>query len=210
MIAVIDYQAGNGTSVLRALRSLGHKAEITSDPEEVKQAERVIFPGVGAAGAAMDSLRQLELITVLRQVIERQTPFLGICLGYQLLFERSLEDNTECLGVLPGEVVGFPAGMRESESGQALKIPHMGWNRVDGTAAPRLWQGIEEDTEFYFVHSYYPDIPERSQRELACMYTDYGVDFVSGVHDGNLVGVQFHPEKSGRPGLALLDNFCRS
>ncbi len=210
MITIIDYQAGNSTSVYRALRHLDHEAVITSAPETVREADRIIFPGVGAAGAAMESLRQLGLISVLAERIACGTPFLGICLGYQLLFERSREDDTECLGVLPGEVVRFPEGMREPLTGSSLKIPHIGWNQVDfGKVPGQLWEGVGGDCEFYFVHSYYP-VPELERTKgVSCLHTEYGVRFASGAVRGALAAVQFHPEKSGRPGLRLLDNFCR-
>ncbi len=207
MIAIVDYGAGNSASVLQALTHLGHRAEVTSDSGLVARAERVIFPGVGAAGAAMASLRRLDLLGALRERIAADRPFLGICLGYQLLFRFSHEDKTECLGALPGEVVRFPDDLREVADGRRLKVPQIGWNRVEFAGSHPLWRGIDSGGEFYFVHSYYPR-PETAPG-MTLMHTEYGLRFASGVVRGALCACQFHPEKSGRLGLRLLDNFCR-
>lgn len=201
MIAIIDYRAGNLTSVAWAFEALGETAAVTRDPDEILNAERVVFPGVGAAGAAMESLRQLGLDSVIRDVVQRGTPFLGICVGTQILFERSDEDGgVECLGLIPGDVRLFrPTDRRD-------KVPQMGWNNVRARSAHRVLDGIEEGTEFYFVHSYYPCAAEP---ETIIAETDYaGVSFPSIVGRDNVVATQFHAEKSGRPGLHLLRNFA--
>lgn len=204
MIAVIDYEAGNLASVHRALRHLGCDSTVTADADTIRRAGRVIFPGVGAAGQAMSNLRRTGLGQVIRDVIAQGTPFLGICLGYQVLFEHSQEDDCRCLAVLEGNVVRFPDGLSEPGEGRTLKIPEMGWNAVRFNTTHPLWQGIPADSEFYFVHSYYPE----PAPQAVCATTDYGVTFASGVAVRNLAAFQFHPEKSGRPGLKLLENFC--
>ena len=204
MIAIVDYKAGNLTSVLRALERLGQTAVITGNPEVIRRAGRVVFPGVGAAGEAMRNLRELGLVEVLREVSQTK-PFLGICLGYQILFEHSDEDGgVECLGILPGHVVRFPEPLRSPHEARPLKVPHMGWNEVRFTRQHPVWDGVPPGSEFYYVHSYYP-VP---QPEDVCAETDYGVTFAGGVARGLLVGFQSHPEKSGEPGLRLLKNFC--
>ncbi|OGV74061.1 MAG: imidazole glycerol phosphate synthase, glutamine amidotransferase subunit [Lentisphaerae bacterium RIFOXYB12_FULL_65_16] len=204
MIAIIDYKAGNLTSVASAVQALGHPCCITSDPAKIAAADRVIFPGVGAARAAMQNLRDMNLVDCLRALATNGKPFLGICLGYQILFEFSEEDNVECLGILPGRVVRFPQGMTEGDT-RPLKIPQMGWNEARFNLPHPVAAGLAAGSEFYFVHSYYP-VP---QPDLVCATTKYGIDFASGAASRNLVAFQFHPEKSGRPGLKLLDNFCR-
>ena len=204
MIAIVDYRAGNLTSVKRALESLGLAAEITQSPAALARAERIIFPGVGAAGEAMANLHDLKLADALRRAVAEGKPFLGICIGYQLLFESSEEDNATCLGLLPGRVVRFPDGGREAGAPRPLKIPEMGWNEVRFRGRHPVWDGIPEGSEFYFVHSYYPVPPP----ELVCATTVYGLEYASGAAKDNLVAFQFHPEKSGHPGLHLLRNFC--
>ena len=204
MIAIVDYNAGNLTSVAAAVRKLGQPCIVTSSPAEIEQADRVIFPGVGAAGAAMRNLTELGLRECLKTVIAQGKPFLGICLGYQILFQHAEEDDQTCLGVLEGNVVRFDANLRNAD-GRALKIPHMGWNEVVFRGQHPVWDGVPAHSEFYFVHSYHP-VPRPEQ---ICASTTYGVEFASGVACRNLVAFQFHPEKSGRPGLKLLDNFCK-
>jgi len=206
MIAIVDYKAGNLTSVKRALNYLGYEAVVTSDPQEVLEADRVIFPGVGAAGAAIEDLRTSGMAEVLREIYLRQTPLLGICLGTQIIFESSEEDNAKCLGILPGTVKAFPRPLHDPETKEILKVPHMGWNKVRFIKTHPVFSGIDPKAEFYFVHSYYP-MP--SYTELILGVTDYGIKFVSVVAHRGLVAVQFHPEKSGRPGLKILDNFCK-
>jgi glutamine amidotransferase len=167
-------------------------------------ASHIIFPGVGAAGAAMANLRESGLDGHLKKWVQNGKPVLGICLGTQVIFESSEEDDTPCLGIVPGVVKRFPADLREGA--ERLKIPHMGWNRVAFRKDHPVFAGIPEDAEFYFVHSYYPAPADET---WAAGWTDYGIRFCSAVARGNLVAVQFHPEKSGRPGLTLLANFCR-
>ena len=200
MIAIVDYKAGNLTSVRLAFKALGVEAEVTSDPEKVKTAERVVFPGVGAAGAAMKNLDALGLADALKEVAAGGTPFLGICLGTQILFERSEEDGgTKTLGILPGSVPRFETADRWE------KVPEIGWNQVRIVRGHPLLDGIKDGTEFYFVHSYYP---KPADPALVIGETEYaGVRFASMVGRGNVAATQFHPEKSGRIGLRLLKNF---
>jgi len=202
MIAVIDYRAGNLTSVRLALEAIGAECEITSDPRRVLAAERVIFPGVGAAGEAMRNLRELELVEPIREVVAAGTPFLGICLGTQVIFEFSEEDGgTPCIGLVPGSVKLF------TPPDPSCKIPQIGWNAVELVRAHPLVQGIEDASEFYFVHSYYPS-PSDSSYVIG--ETDYAaVRFSSVVGSGNLFAVQFYPERSGRIGLRMVRNFAR-
>ncbi len=200
MIAIIDYRAGNLTSVRLACESLGIEAQITSDPAVIGAAERVIFPGVGAAGAAMGHLRELELIDVLREVVGRGTPFLGICLGTQIILGHSEEDGgVDMVGLVEGDVRLF------RPSDPLVKVPQIGWNRVKQRRAHALFDGIEDESEFYFVHSYHP---EPSMPDCILGETEYaGVTFASVIGKDNLVATQFHPEKSGRIGLRMLQNF---
>jgi len=200
MIAIIDYKAGNLTSVRLALEAINVTAEITDQPDRILAAKRVIFPGVGAAAAAMESLRRLGLCEVVRHVAARGTPFLGICLGSQIIFEHSEEDGgTPCLGLIPGTVKLFRPTNRFD------KVPQIGWNAVRQCAPHPIFEGIEDNSEFYFVHSYYP-VPAETSHMLG--ETEYaGIRFASVVGRGNLVATQFHPEKSGRVGLRLLRNF---
>ncbi len=206
MIAIVDYDAGNLTSVEAAVSALGFDGKVTADPALVAAADRIIFPGVGAAGSAMANLRRLQLPAVLRAALQAGKPFLGICLGYQILFEHSDEDGgVDLLGILPGTVVRFAQDLCDETDGRPLKIPQMGWNRAVPTRPHPIWADVPEEAEFYFVHSYYPLPAEQN----VCSQTRYGIEFASGVARDNLVAFQFHPEKSGRPGLKLLDNFCR-
>lgn len=204
MIAIIDYKAGNLRSVARALEKLDVPCRITHDPGEILGAERVIFPGVGAAGQAMADLRHLGLDRVLGRVFEKGTPFLGICLGAQIILDRSEEDGATGLGLISGEVKRFPK--RLFSGTERLKIPHMGWNRVDVMRRHPVLEGIESEDEFYFVHAYYPMPASRSQ---IIGVTEYGMGFPSVIGQANLIAMQFHPEKSGNPGLRLIHNFCR-
>ena len=197
MIVIIDYQAGNLTSVVRSLKALGMVGTVTQDPAVVAQATRVIFPGVGAAGKAMATLRELGLDQALRQSFQRGIPILGICLGAQVILEHSEENDTACLGLLPGRTRALPRG-------QGLKIPHMGWNRVRFLRTHPVFKGLPEGAEYYFVHSYYP---APAQTTMVLGVTDHGIEFPSAIGWHNLVGTQFHPEKSGRFGLQILENF---
>ncbi|MGO9311565.1 MAG: imidazole glycerol phosphate synthase subunit HisH [Syntrophobacteraceae bacterium] len=205
MIAILDYKAGNLTSVKRALDYLGFSCSITNSHDEIRKADRVVFPGVGAAGRSMESLGELGLDKLLRELFDDRVPILGICVGLQVLFDFSQENQTRCLGILPGEVLRF-SGKISSQDGEFLKIPHMGWNAVELKKDHPVFRDIPEESEFYFVHSYYP---QPANEQLAVGITEYGIAFTSAVAFRNLVAVQFHPEKSGKPGLRLLDNFCR-
>lgn len=201
MIAIIDYKAGNLTSVALSFESIGAEAVVTRDPDVIRTAEHVVFPGVGAAGAAMSHLRDLALIDVIHSVVASGTPFLGICLGTQILLSRSEEDGgTDCLNLTKGCVRLF------SPSNPRDKVPHMGWNAVHQKVAHPVMANIDDDSEFYFVHSYYPD-PEDERVILgSTSYAD--ITFTSAIYRDNLVATQFHPEKSGRVGLRLLENFA--
>ena len=203
MIAIIDYQAGNLTSVARAVRYLGYEGTVTHDGKVIAGAERIIFPGVGGAGAAMESLRRSGLDTALQDAFKAGTPILGICLGTQIIMGHSAENNTPCLGLVPGMVVAFDDHLTDG-GGQQLKIPQMGWNGVQLLKPHPVLAGLEGQDEFYFVHSFYPQ-PTDPAHVLA--ETRYGVTFPSVVGRRNLIATQFHLEKSGRPGLRLLTNF---
>ena len=198
MIAIVDYDAGNIKSVEKALHFLGREAPVTGDSEEILRADKVILPGVGAFGDAMDTIRGRGLDKVLRKVAENGTPFLGICLGLQLLFERSDEaPGAEGLGILKGEILRIP----EKEG---LKIPHMGWNSLHLENNGRLFRGIEENAYVYFVHSYYLKAGDES---IVKASTEYGVHIHASVEKDNVFACQFHPEKSSDVGLHILKNF---
>lgn len=205
MIAIIDYDAGNLTSVSRAVSHLGMPNVITKTAAEIKAAQRIIFPGVGAAGAAMESLKSSGLDAVITEAFVSGKPVLGICLGTQIILSHSEENNTPCLGILQGTVRAF-APENRSKDGQKLKIPHMGWNGIKIEKSHPLLAGVGADDEFYFVHSYYPE-PQDNTGVIAL--TDYGISFASVIGFNNLFATQFHLEKSGRPGLKILDNFCK-
>jgi glutamine amidotransferase len=195
---IIDYDAGNLKSVQRACAEVGLKAAISSDPDVVRRAERVIFPGVGAAGSAMRSITRQGLDQALKEVIDGGVPVLGICLGLQISLDHSEEDDQPTLGLLPGRVVKFRFDRPE------LKIPHMGWNEVRVIRPHPLLEGIEPGDEFYFVHGYYP---EPAQTDLVHALTEYEFDFACALGKDNYFATQFHPEKSGRVGLRLLSAF---
>ncbi len=199
MAVIIDYDAGNLRSVQRACREVGLEAEITADPERLLRAERVIFPGVGAAGAAMRSLTANGLDEALREVIRRGVPVFGICLGMQISLERSEENDQETLGLIPGRVRRFAFDRPE------LKIPHMGWNEVRVVKRHPLLADVQPGDEFYFVHAYYPE-PEHAGDVYAV--TDYEIDFACALGRGNYFGMQCHPEKSGHVGLRVLKRFA--
>ena len=200
MIAIIDYGAGNLTSVERAVAYLGYDAKITADAEAIMSSEMVIFPGVGAAGATMDNLNAHGLSDVLKTCYKTGKPMLGICIGIQILFDYSEEGDTECLGILPGVVDKF-------EATPQLKVPQIGWNEVHQTESHPIFEGVPNPAHFYFVNSYYP-IP--AQPTAVIGKTTYGVEFCSVVARQNLIATQFHLEKSGRVGLKMLGNFLRS
>ena len=198
MIAIIDYDAGNIKSVEKALKYLGEDAVITRDREEILSADKVILPGVGAFGDAMSKLRQYGLDEVIRDVTAKGTPFLGICLGLQLLFERSDETpGVEGLRILKGEILRIP-------DKEGLKIPHMGWNSLHFQNNGRLFQGIPEQTYVYFVHSYYL---QAEAPEIVKATTEYSTCIHASVEKDNVFACQFHPEKSSEIGLKILKNF---
>ena len=198
MIAIIDYDAGNIRSVEKALQFLGQEVKITRDREEILEADKVVLPGVGSFGDAMGKLHQYGLVEVIRQVAEKKTPFLGICLGLQLLFERSDESpGVEGLGILKGEILRIPEG-------EGRKIPHMGWNSLELRNQGRLFAGISGEPYVYFVHSYY--LKARDE-QIVKATTEYGVAIHASVEQDNIFACQFHPEKSSDTGLKILKNF---
>jgi glutamine amidotransferase len=204
-IAVIDYGMGNLRSVSKALEHVAPDAEVqvTSDPELVRQAERVVFPG---QGAMPDCMREMEARGLRPALLEaaRTKPFLGICIGLQMLFERSEEGDTPGLGIFPGRVKRFPPQLMKDAQGNKLKVPHMGWNEVMQAEPHALWRGIADASRFYFVHSFYV---EAGNPELVAGYSIYAFPFTCAVAKDNIFAVQFHPEKSQAAGLALLANF---
>jgi len=204
MIAIIDYEAGNLKSVALALKKLGFPCRITQGKEEISGSDRIIFPGVGAAGKAIADLRHLGLDEVIKSAFESRKPILGICLGAQIILDRSEENDAECLGLIEGDVRLFPRPLFSVEN-ERLKIPHMGWNSVKPIKKHPVLEGIMPADEFYFVHSYYPR-PASDQYVIGV--TDYGMEFSSIIGHENLIAMQFHPEKSGPPGLRILKNFC--
>lgn len=202
MITLVDYKAGNLTSVRRALTHLGIPCQITADPDVVRRADKIIFPGVGAAGAAMDILRERGLDGALKESFAAGTPILGICIGCQIILDHSEEDDAECLGLLAGKTIRFSAPNLLTHP---LKIPHMGWNAVTVTQPHPLLSHLRPGDEFYFVHSFYP-LPADSSQIYAT--SDYGGEFPVAIGKDNLFAVQFHTEKSGPVGLKLLENFA--
>lgn len=196
MIGVVDYDAGNLTSVETALAHLGANYVVSASPKDLESCGRIIFPGVGHAQSAMQKLRERGLDTFLKNYAAGGRPLLGICLGSQILLEHSEEGPTECLGLLEGKVKLFRQDM-------GLKVPHMGWNTAAFASHP-LFNGLDPENSFYFVHSYYNE-PLRDADVLGT--TQYGIGFASALGRANIAAVQFHPEKSGRPGLTLLRNF---
>jgi len=205
MIAVIDYDAGNLTSVSRALSYINVENVITNDIKLIKSADRIIFPGVGAAGSAMKSLIRLGLDEAIRQAVSSGKPVLGICLGTQIILKKSRENHAKCLGIIDGSVWAFSESF-QSKQIKGLKIPHMGWNRIALKIDHPVFAGLKENDEFYFVHGYYP-LPDNDDQVIA--FTDYGIEFPSIIGMDNLVATQFHPEKSGNPGLTILKNFSK-
>jgi len=206
-IAIVDYGMGNLRSVHKALEHVAPNASIvvTSDPSEVEKAQRVVVPG---QGAMRNCMHELETRGLYQAVIKaaQQKPFLGICLGLQMLFEESEEGNTKGFSILSGKVVHFPESSMMNADGQKLKVPHMGWNQVNQAGKHSLWEGIRDDARFYFVHSYYvetPDTPSIAGRSC------YPTPFTCAVAKNNIFAVQFHPEKSQAAGLTLLRNFSQ-
>ena len=199
MIGIIDYDAGNIKSVEKALHYLGEQTVVTRDPEILLRADKVILPGVGSFGDAMENLHKYELVPVIKEIVNKNTPFLGICLGLQLLFESSEESpGVEGLGILKGKIVKIPPS-------PGLKIPHMGWNSLHLQNNGRLFKDIPDETYVYFVHSYYL---QAEDPEIVKAVTDYSTCIHASVEQGNVFACQFHPEKSSRYGLKMLENFA--
>ena len=199
MIAIIDYDAGNIKSVEKALKTLGQDVVVTRDAETILSADRVILPGVGSFGDAMGKLNDYHLVDVIKKVVDKKTPFLGICLGLQLLFESSEETpGVEGLGILKGKIVKIP------DNGE-LKIPHMGWNSLHFQNEGRLFANLPQDSYVYFVHSYYLQAEEE---EIVKATTDYSTCIHASVEKDNVFACQFHPEKSSDVGITILKNFC--
>lgn len=199
MIAIIDYDAGNLKSVEKAFAFLGEEAIITRDKEQILSADKVVLPGVGSFGDAMEKLIHYELVDVIKEVVRKQTPLLGICLGLQLLFERSDEsEGVEGLSILPGEIVRIP-------DCDGHKIPHMGWNSLKIKPNTKLYDGIQDDAYVYFVHSYYLKAKDEN---IVAATTFYSTLIHASVEMNNVYACQFHPEKSGEIGLKILKNFA--
>lgn len=200
MIAIIDYDAGNLRSVEKALLSLGEEVLVTRDRTELLAADKVILPGVGNFGDAMEKLKAYDLVRVIHELAERGKPFLGICLGLQLLFERSDEaPGVEGLGILKGEILRIP-------DKEGLKVPHIGWNSLHLQNEGRLFRDLPEGSYVYFVHSYYL---KAENPQIVKATTEYGVTIDASVEQGNVFACQFHPEKSSRVGLKILENFAK-
>lgn len=198
LIAILDYDAGNIKSVEKAMQLLGQEVEITREKETILQADKVILPGVGAFGDAMGKLRQYGLEEVIHEVVEKGTPFLGICLGLQLMFERSDESpGVKGLGILKGEILRIPETL-------GLKIPHMGWNTLEFQNNGRLFSGLKQEAYVYFVHSYYLKAADEG---IVTAVTQYGTKIHASVEKGNVFACQFHPEKSSDTGIQILKNF---
>ena len=200
MVAVIDYDAGNIKSVEKAMMALGENVAVTREREEILAADHVILPGVGAFGDAMEKLYKYHLVEVIRETVDKGTPFLGICLGLQLLFESSEESaGVDGLGILRGKIVRLPED-------QGLKIPHIGWNSLRFPNKGRLFEGVPEQSYVYFVHSYYL---QATEPEIVTAVTEYAATIHASVEKGNVFACQFHPEKSSDVGMRMLRNFLR-
>lgn len=197
MIGIVDYEAGNLRSVETAMKHLGADFFISRSPSDFKNAERMIFPGVGEAAASMKVLKETGLDEAVISFAESGKPLLGICLGCQIFFDFSEERNTDCLGLIPGRISEFSKDMN-------LKVPHMGWNQVEHMNRHPVFKNIPENSSFYFVHSFYP---APADRKYEIGKTGYGIEFTSAASKDNIVATQFHPEKSGEVGLKLIENF---
>lgn len=204
MLAILDYRAGNQTSVRRALEHMGVSCLVTGDPGALDACEGIIFPGVGSAAQAMGELRRSGMDAAINRAIDKGQPLFGICLGCQILLETSEENNTRALGLCRGRNLRFPANLRE-EDGSLARVPHMGWNSLNKVRESEILRDVPPDAEFYFVHSYYA-MPDP---EMVIATTHYGIDFCSVYGAPGFWAAQFHPEKSGRPGLLMLANFNR-
>jgi len=196
-IAIVNYQAGNLRSVQKALEKVGAEAFVTSNPDDILTADGVVFPGQGACDSSMQNLRSRQLDTTIKEAISNGKPFLGVCLGMQLLLQNSDEGDESCLGILNGSVRELPS---------MVKRPHMGWNQVQILNNDLLFRDIPQDSFFYFVHSFYAD---PMQSEVVSGVTEYGIEFCSALSFDNVNAVQFHPEKSGLIGLQIYDNFLK-
>lgn len=203
MLAILDYGAGNQTSVKRAFEHLGISCEITATPEKLLSSAGIVFPGVGAAAQAMRALAAAGADKAILDAAGKKRPILGICLGCQIMLKNSEEENTQTLGLLPGASRRFNPAWRDGDV--SIRIPHMGWNSVKQTMPDKIWEGIPDSAQFYFVHSYYTQPDKRH----VLGSTTYGREFCSVYKSGNILGAQFHPEKSGRHGLRFLENFYR-
>lgn len=204
MIAIIDYGMGNLRSVQKGFEKIGAEAIITADPQLVLEAEKIVLPGVGAFRDCMSNLEQGGFVEPILKVIADGRPFLGICVGMQLLFNDSVEFGLyKGLGVIPGHVLRFAEGMKEN--GEELKVPHMGWNQINFKQRPPAFNGVEAESNVYFVHSYYVKPDDES---VVATTTSYGIEFCSSVWKDNIVATQFHPEKSQEIGLRILKNFA--
>ena len=202
MVAIIDYDAGNIKSVEKAFQYLGADTLVTRDPETIYKADHVVLPGVGAFGDAMDRIREYDLENIINEVVKKEVPFLGICLGQQLLFESSKEsDGVRGLGILRGEIIDIPD---MDENGNTYKIPQIGWNNLKIKEGARLFKGISGEPYVYFVHSYYLKAADRA---IVAATTEYSVTIDASVECGNVFACQFHPEKSADVGMQILDNF---
>ncbi|MDR1314828.1 MAG: imidazole glycerol phosphate synthase subunit HisH [Deltaproteobacteria bacterium] len=201
-LAIIDYRAGNQTSVHRALKRLGVNSVVTSDLLTLDKAAGIVFPGVGAAGHAMAVLKDTGIDNIIRVLVGQGRPFLGICLGCQIMLAHSEENDQDTLGVFPGDNLRFDRRLAD-ECGRPIRVPHMGWNTVETKSRSSLFEGVEPGSQFYFVHSYYPVPPP----ELVIGTTFHGKEFASAFGREGTWALQFHPEKSGPPGLRLLRNF---
>jgi glutamine amidotransferase len=204
-VTIIDYGMGNLRSVQKGFEKVGSAALVTADPREVEQAERLVLPGVGAFRDCMDNLRQGGFIEPILRHVESGRPFLGICLGLQLLFTESEEfGRHQGLDIIPGKVVRFPTDLRQGD--EELKVPHMGWNQIEIRRPAPVFKGVEDGVSVYFVHSYYV-VPE--DESAVATVTDYGIPFCSAVWRDNVMATQFHPEKSQQVGLQILKNFAK-
>ena len=203
-IAIIDYGMGNLKSVKKAFAAIGFEAEITAEPAKVLKADKVVLPGVGAFRDAIEELHRTGLAQATREVVQRGTPVLGICLGMQLLFDKSYEYGEHAgLGLLPGKIIKMTTEDMKNEKGESLKIPHMGWNNLELIKKAPLFTGLEQGSSVYFVHSYYLETEE----DVVSAYTTYGKRIAVAAQRNNLFATQFHPEKSGSIGLSILKNF---
>lgn len=205
MIGIIDYNAGNITSVERSLAHLGIDFILSKSPKDLENCDKLIFPGVGDASYAMQQLKQTGFDSFIKEKTEKNVPLLGICLGSQIIFDYSEEGNVECLGLIKGKIRHFYAIKPELKT-SGLKVPHMGWNNLDKKECPIL-KDVNDLSDFYFVHSYVICPEDESVIKATA---DYGIKVPAVIQSGNIFACQFHPEKSGKPGLKILENFCNA